>query len=143
MRSGSRSRWTLLRFETTNARFPQGGCTVTIIERTIGPVLTLPRTVKRGIVLCLDAGLCILTVWIAFYLRLGEFVSLSGPGWPAGVVAPALALPIFVRFGLYRAVFRYVGAEALIAIAHPKFRDERYEFAVHVHYFEPQQEFVV
>ena len=34
-------------------------------------------------------------------------------------------------------------AEALIAIAHPKFRDERYEFAVHVHYFEPQQEFVV
>jgi FlaA1/EpsC-like NDP-sugar epimerase len=90
---------------------------VTFIDRSIGPVLTLPRTVKRGIVLGLDAGLCILTVWLAFYLRLGQFVSLSGDGWPAGVAAPVIALPIFIRFGLYRAIFRYVGTEALIAIA--------------------------
>jgi FlaA1/EpsC-like NDP-sugar epimerase len=51
------------------------------------------------------------------YLRLGHFVSLSGPSWPAAVAAPLIALPLFVRFGLYRAVFRYVGAEALVAIA--------------------------
>jgi 4-hydroxybutyrate CoA-transferase len=31
-------------------------------------------------------------------------------------------------------------AEALIAIAHPKFRDELQEFAFHVHYLEPQHE---
>ena len=93
------------------------GKTLTLIDRSVEPVLALPRTVKRGIVLALDAGLCILTVWLAFYLRLGEFVSLSGQGWPAAVAAPLLALPIFIRFGLYRAVFRYIGAEALVAIA--------------------------
>jgi FlaA1/EpsC-like NDP-sugar epimerase len=86
------------------------------IDRTIEPVLALPRSVKRLLVLCLDAGLCIVTVWLALYLRLGEFVPLSGPEWPAAVAAPVIAVPIFIRFGLYRAVFRFVGREALLAI---------------------------
>src|SRR5688572_19255755 len=80
-------------------------------------VLALPRSIKRSIVLTIDATLCVFTVWLAFYLRLGEFVSLSGRGWPAAVVAPLVALPIFIRFGLYRAVFRYIGPEALLTIA--------------------------
>lgn len=90
---------------------------MTLIDLSIEPVLALPRPVKRGIVALIDGGLCVLTVWLAFYLRVGEFVSLSGPGWPAAVAAPLLALPVFVRFGLYRAVFRYIGWEALVAIA--------------------------
>jgi FlaA1/EpsC-like NDP-sugar epimerase len=90
---------------------------LTLIDRSIEPVLALPRSVKRGIVLFLDGGLCILTVWIAFYLRLGEFVSLSGQGWPAAVASPLIAIPLFIRLGLYRAVFRFIGAEALVAIA--------------------------
>lgn len=90
---------------------------MTLIDRSVEPVLALPRTVKRGIVLVLDAALCILTVWLAFYLRLGEFVSLSDRGWIAAVAAPVIALPIFIRFGLYRAVFRYIGGEALVTIA--------------------------
>lgn len=90
---------------------------MTFINRAIEPVLALPRTVKRGVVLLVDVALCVITVWLAFYLRLDEFVSLSGPAWPAAVAAPLIALPIFIRFGLYRAVFRYVGAEALLAIA--------------------------
>jgi FlaA1/EpsC-like NDP-sugar epimerase len=104
-------------FASGFARARHTGADVTLIDRSIAPVLALPRVVKRSIVLCLDASLCLITVWLAFYLRLGDFVSLSGPGWPAAVVAPAIALPIFVRFGLYRAVFRYIGTEALVAIA--------------------------
>ncbi len=79
-------------------------------------MLALPRSIKQGIVLLIDAGLCITTVWLAFYLRLGEFVSLSGEQWPAAVASLLIALPIFIRFGLYRAVFRFIGSEALIAI---------------------------
>jgi FlaA1/EpsC-like NDP-sugar epimerase len=89
---------------------------MTLIDKMIDPVLALPRPIKRVVVLCLDAGLCILTVWLALYLRVGEFVALSGDAWPAAVFSPMLALPIFIRFGLYRAVFRYVGPEALLAI---------------------------
>jgi FlaA1/EpsC-like NDP-sugar epimerase len=87
------------------------------IDQTVAPVLALPRPIKRLVVLALDAGLCILTVWLAFYLRLGGFVSLSGPGWPAAIASPLIALPIFIRFGLYRAVFRYVSGDALVVIA--------------------------
>ena len=35
------------------------------------PVLALPRYTKRIIVLLVDISSCVLTVWLAFYLRLG------------------------------------------------------------------------
>lgn len=88
-----------------------------LIERIVGPILTLPRIVKRSIVLAIDAGLCVLTVWMAISLRIGEFVPLSGQGWPAAVVSLLIALPIFVVFGFYRAVFRHVSWEAIATIA--------------------------
>ena len=80
-------------------------------------VLALPRPLKRGVVLALDASLCILSVWLAFYLRLGEWVSFSGPTMWTAVVSVVLALPIFVTSGLYRAIFRYSGLPAMMAVA--------------------------
>ncbi|MBD3767909.1 MAG: hypothetical protein IE928_08175 [Gammaproteobacteria bacterium] len=44
------------------------------------PLLALPRPAKRAVALAVDAGLIVLTVWIAFYLRLDEWVRLSGEG---------------------------------------------------------------
>lgn len=87
------------------------------------PILALSRTAKRIIALSVDFGLCILTVWLAYYLRLGEFVSFTGQSpsaagafW-AAAASVALALPIFVVSGLYRAIFRYSGWPALLAVA--------------------------
>ena len=94
-----------------------GDAMMRTLSRWAAPALTLPRPVKRGIVLALDAALCVLTVWLAFYLRLGSFVSLSGPAiWPA-VASVVLALPIFITSGLYRAIFRYSGMPAMVAVA--------------------------
>ncbi|MDR0673080.1 MAG: polysaccharide biosynthesis protein [Zoogloeaceae bacterium] len=89
-------------------------------------LLTLPRTGKRLLVLCVDVILCALTVWLAFYLRLGEWL------WPLGnpsssqmlgmrphyaaLASIALALPIFIHQGFYRAIFRYSGVAAVRAI---------------------------
>ena len=81
------------------------------------PILALPRAAKRFVALSVDIGLCVLTVWLAFYLRLGEFVALSGPAlWAVGA-SVGIALPIFVVSGLYRAIFRYSGWPALLAVA--------------------------
>jgi len=80
------------------------------------PVLSLPRPVKRGIVLAVDVALCVLAVWLAFYLRLGIFVSLQGPVLLAVGVSLALALPIFIVSGLYRAIFRYSNLRALATV---------------------------
>lgn len=80
-------------------------------------ILRLPRAIKRLLVLCLDGVLCVASVWIAFYLRLGEWPSpLEGPAFPI-TTAIALALPLFVSFGLYRAIFRYAGWAAVMTIA--------------------------
>lgn len=81
------------------------------------PVLSLPRAAKRFVALSVDMGLCILAVWLAYYLRLGEFVALSDSAFWAVGGAIGLALPIFIVSGLYRAIFRYSGWPALLAVA--------------------------
>lgn len=81
------------------------------------PLLALPRVAKRGLVLVMDASLCVLCVWFAFYLRMGEFVPLSGAPLWAALVSIGIALPIFIVLGLYRAIFRYAGWPALMTVA--------------------------
>lgn len=80
-------------------------------------ILSLPRSVKRGVVLALDAGLCVVSVWLAFYLRLGYWVFFDASVLLAGAVSIMLALPIFVTSGFYRAIFRYTGLPAMMAVA--------------------------
>ena len=80
------------------------------------PLLSLPRYAKRIIAMSTDISLCVLTVWLAFYLRLGDFVALSGPALWAVVIALGIALPTFVITGLYRAIFRYSGFPAMLLV---------------------------
>ncbi len=87
------------------------------LSRLAAPALALPRSVKRGMVLALDAALCVLTVWLAFYLRSGVWVSLAGPPIIAVVASVVLGLPVFITSGLYRAIFRYSGLPAMVAVA--------------------------
>lgn len=86
-----------------------------LIDIVMEPLLGLPRWAKKAIAITVDAGLCILSVWLAFYLRLGEWIALSDAGWEAALVS-LLALPIFATLGLYRTVFRYVSWEAFSGI---------------------------
>lgn len=91
------------------------------MKRMVGkaalPALALTRTVKRGVVIALDIFFCALSVWFAYYLRLGFFVPFySAMAWPL-MVSVLLALPLFVRFGLYRAIFRYSGLPAMMAVS--------------------------
>jgi FlaA1/EpsC-like NDP-sugar epimerase len=80
-------------------------------------ILRWPRSVKRLVVISLDIASAVVAMWLAFSLRL------DSPHWPQGsqwllyLLAPLLAVPIFIRFGLYRAIFRYTGVAALIATA--------------------------
>ena len=79
-------------------------------------LLAMPRPVKRALALLLDAFLCVLTVWLALYLRLEAWVGLEGQYLPAVVGAVALALPVFVRAGLYRTIFRHAGWHAMLIL---------------------------
>jgi len=92
-------------------------------KKMANPILAMPRAGKMVLAVCVDLSLCILTVWLAFYLRLGEFISLVHQSdWAQGLIRSSafaifLAIPIFVISGLYRAIFRYSGWPALLTVA--------------------------
>lgn len=81
-------------------------------------LLALPRRHKRLVQVVADILLVWAALWLAFLVRLG-IDELANPvlehAW-LFVAAPAVSIPLFVRFGMYRAVMRYFGNEALIAI---------------------------
>jgi FlaA1/EpsC-like NDP-sugar epimerase len=81
------------------------------------PVLALPRPVKRLVVVALDLVLSFFSVWVAFYLRVDQTGLPQLQQKYVYLLAPLLAIPLFVRFGLYRAIFRYTGLAALATTA--------------------------
>ena len=91
-----------------------------ILSRLTTLVLQLPRPIKRLIVLLVDASICVLSIYFAFYLRLGEWIPLfSASNWNPLLVLEGsiiLSLPIFLAFGLYREIFRYSGWFAFLTL---------------------------
>lgn len=87
------------------------------LDWLVDPLLALPRAAKRIIAVVVDTAICVFTVWFAFYLRLGDFVPLTGNASWAVVAAVVFAIPIFIVSGLYRAIFRYSGWPALLTVA--------------------------
>lgn len=81
-------------------------------------LLGLPRRHKRLIQVATDVILVWFALWLAFVVRLG-IDDLANPvldhTW-LFIIAPIISIPLFIRFGLYRAVMRYFGNDALIAI---------------------------
>ena len=80
-------------------------------------LLSLPRFIKRGIAMFFDVLLCGLTVWLAFGLRLDQWGHFQGGQWWTFIFAIGFSFPLFIAFGLYRAIFRYVGSVALASMA--------------------------
>jgi len=82
-------------------------------------LVRLPRRYKRLIQVSTDVVLVWAALWLAFVVRLGDTRNIEpfgGHAWLFGI-APLIAVPFFIRFGMYRAVMRYFGNDALMAIA--------------------------
>ncbi|MFT2189137.1 polysaccharide biosynthesis protein [Pseudomonas putida] len=89
-----------------------------MMDRLRAFLLGLPRRQKRLLQVSTDIVLVWIALWLAFLVRLG-IEDLANPIkdhlW-LFVSAPIVAIPLFIRFGMYRAVMRYFGNDALIAI---------------------------
>jgi FlaA1/EpsC-like NDP-sugar epimerase len=79
-------------------------------------LLDFSRPAKQAIALSFDVVLCLVSVWLAFSLRLEVWSVWSSAHSLAFMVSVVLALPVFVAHGLYRAIFRYSGLPALLSI---------------------------
>jgi FlaA1/EpsC-like NDP-sugar epimerase len=88
-----------------------------MLEKWKVAVTNLPRFVKRGILLGFDFLALAVALWLAYCLRYGIW---SPPTtldqFEVILTGPVVALPIFVRMGLYRAVIRYLPERALWTI---------------------------
>ena len=82
-------------------------------------LLALPRGAKQAVVALADICLVVSSVWLAYYLRIGEFIHLTrwtDEHFPLPAVAIGLLIiPLFSVFGMYKLVFRYAGVQTMIS----------------------------
>ncbi|AJG15096.1 nucleoside-diphosphate sugar epimerase/dehydratase [Pseudomonas asiatica] len=81
-------------------------------------LVNLSRRKKRLVQVCTDILLIWLALWLSFIVRLGideMYNPIIQHAW-LFMAAPLVAIPLFIRFGMYRAVMRYFGNDALVTI---------------------------
>jgi FlaA1/EpsC-like NDP-sugar epimerase len=80
-------------------------------------VLSLPRNWKRAILVGFDFAALAFVLWASFSLRYDRWqLPNSLDEWAIVLSAPLIAIPVFVRMGLYRAVVRYLPERAIWTI---------------------------
>jgi FlaA1/EpsC-like NDP-sugar epimerase len=78
----------------------------------------LPRRIKILIMLFCDVVLLPLALWSAVALRLGTLTPDVSQFWWVFFVIPFITVPIFIRFGFYRAVIRYMDDKIIYTIVY-------------------------
>lgn len=86
------------------------------LSEIVSKILYFPRWLKKTIVVLVDAALCVLSAWLAFCLRFDDIIPVSVPVALSGIASALLCVPIFIRLGLYRAIFRFSGWHATLAL---------------------------
>ncbi len=80
-------------------------------------LLSLSRRKKQAVAVVIDLLLLSFAFWSALALRFETWNPvLAGYGWQI-LAAPLLAIPIFIRFGLYRAVIRFMEDRVVFVVA--------------------------
>tara|TARA_B000000475_G_scaffold270305_1_gene265701 strand:- start:1230 stop:3206 length:1977 start_codon:yes stop_codon:yes gene_type:complete len=89
---------------------------MSILTEVSKNIINLPRYTKRIIAILLDIGLCAFCTWIAFLLRLEEFVKINDVTTLAVEISILLAIPIFWLMGLYKTIFRFQGSSIIFTV---------------------------
>ena len=90
---------------------------MSIITEASQNMIYLPRYAKRILAIIVDVCLCILCTWIAFYLRLEQFIKINDISILAVLISIFLAIPIFWLAGLYKTMFRFAGLSIIFTVA--------------------------
>ncbi|MEO8057355.1 MAG: nucleoside-diphosphate sugar epimerase/dehydratase [Burkholderiales bacterium] len=76
----------------------------------------LPPIAKTLLIVAADVLVLPLALWSAVALRLGELPLSDGPPAWGYMLAVVVTLPLFLHFGLYRAVIRYLETRAFVLV---------------------------
>ena len=75
----------------------------------------LSRRQKQALMIISDVIILLLAIWLSFALRLGVL-------WPDKILSnlwifliiPLVSIPLFIRFGLYRSVLKFMGTKVIV-----------------------------
>lgn len=88
-----------------------------MIDRIRARILALPRRWKQAVLVIFDFAALSFAMWASFSLRYDSWYFPSTADHWAVIVSPSIvAIPIFIRMGLYRAVVRYLPERAMLTI---------------------------
>ncbi len=90
---------------------------MSILTDASNNIVNLPRYAKRIIALIIDIGLCVLCTWLAFYLRLEQFIKINDVTIIPVLISIFLAIPIFWLSGLYKTMIRFAGSSIIFTVA--------------------------
>ena len=82
----------------------------------LNKLINLSRRDKQSILIFTDSVLIVLVLVGSFSIRLGYFYIPSGDLMWAVFGAPFIAIPLFMSFGLYRSIIRYIGLKTLWSV---------------------------
>lgn len=83
------------------------------MQRYLGYFQDLPGMSKRIVLICFDLCALSAVVWLSYALRLSTVFAPTPTELAMMATAPLVAVPVFIRFGLYRAVIRYLPERAI------------------------------
>ena len=98
-------------------RHTESSSPIDVAVRMLRRIADLPRPARRVVAFAMDAVSCILSVWFAFSIRLGEWDLFSRP---VMIVAAVVLLSWFLiaRWtGIYRAIIRSAGGRTIVDVA--------------------------
>lgn len=83
----------------------------------LGRLADMPRRSRRLVAAAMDAVLCVIAVWIALSLRVGEWQLFTRPVLLLSVAALAVWFPIAWRCGIYLSIIRFSGGRTMMGLA--------------------------
>lgn len=82
-------------------------------------IFTTPRLWKRVFLIGFDFLALMFALWASYALRYADWTpQITEERLLLGLLAPLIAIPVFIRMGLYRAVLRYLPDTAIWTILH-------------------------
>ena len=87
------------------------------IKEFINSIVAINRYSKITIAIINDLILCLISTWLAFFIRLETLNFTDYYDLNSAVIFTIIAIPIFWLFGIYRTIFRYTGLSILSTIS--------------------------
>lgn len=88
-----------------------------LVRRIRDQIVRTPRVWKRILMICLDTLALMIALWGSYAIRLSEWTpDITSERLILAAFAPVVAIPVFIRLGLYRSVIRYLPEAAIWTI---------------------------